>query len=98
MLTEKVTAFPLRVIDVSAPALAWAGSIACKPVVLLPGATVKLSELLPQASDPNEELLRPSSQSSIWRLDTIGTPRESAELTVASATAEFAESVCALTV
>ena len=97
--TTKVTALALRVIVLSTPPLAERiGTMACRPFAPLPGAMVKLRELPFHASAPNEELLRASSQSNIWRLETMGTPRASADATTASATDDWAISVCALTV
>ena len=57
------------------------------------------SSLLPfQVSELNEDPLRPSSQWSIWRAETTGTPRDSAEATIASEPRLEALSVCMLAV
>jgi hypothetical protein len=57
-------------------------------------AMVNVKLLFDHASDPNEELLRPSSQVSICRAEMTGTWRRTAAPTIASDPACGALSVC----
>src|SRR5436190_1177283 len=98
VLTLKLTPFPSRVIPASSAAPERFGSIAWRPVALVPAAMLKFSLLPSQANDPNEEALRPSGQFSICTLETIGTPRACADATTARASKESGKSVCALMV
>ena len=97
-LTVKATGFAPSVIVPRTLLPERVGNIACRPVAAGLALTVKLSVFRLPLMLPNDEEFRPSSQVSIWRLVTIGTPRATAELTTASAAADEAASVCALMV
>src|SRR4029453_14182532 len=98
VVVVKGPAPPGPVMLLRVPAADCSGTIACSPFAPLAVAIVKLRTFTFQAIVPNEELLRASSQVSICRLDTIGTPRARAELRTASASGVSGRSVCALTV
>ncbi len=72
----------------SVPAAEETGSIARSPFA--PPVMSKVSELPAQASLLKAEPFRPSSQVSICRPDTTGTPRARAAATTASEAAEAA--------
>src|SRR5690242_19464706 len=88
------TATPFRVNAVRAPAAAFAGTMPVRP--LDPGACATSNRRLPAADETlaNDELLRPSSQVSIWPAETTGTPRATAASTIACAPGCGEESVC----
>jgi hypothetical protein len=100
-----VTGLPARVRLVRGPVVALEGRSTWAWGVVLPTpaprATVKESVLPLQESEPNEEPLRPSSQSSIWVAVTTGTPRAWAAATMAAEPAAatlLPTSVCMLAV
>src|SRR5689334_23068355 len=92
----KLTGAPFRVRLVNALPPAVAGSMACRLRAPLPTATVKFKVLLLQDNDPKEELLRPSTQVSICREDTMGTPSDWAVATIESAPGSDTVSLCML--
>ena len=99
----KTTGLLFSVTVASNPAGDLIGSKTCRPLagtfwLPAPGTTVKLNALPLHVSDPKDELLRKSSQSSICLLETIGTPRGGAEARIASDSGIWATSVCALMV
>ncbi len=101
----QVTGFPPRVRAVIGPVVALAGRSTCASGVALPTlaprATEKDSVLPLQASAPNDDPLRPSSQSSIWAAVITGTARAWAAATMAAepaAAMPLPASVCMLTV
>ena len=94
----KATGPPSRVIEPSTPRAEWVGSIACRPLTPAATPTVKCKVSTLHAIEPKAAPLRPSSQSSIWRADTIGTPRACADATMASEPSEASLSVCMLAV
>jgi hypothetical protein len=61
------------------PPDATVGTIAVSPLAPLPTLTVNDSWLLLQVMPENDEAFRPSSQFSIWREETMGTPCAFAE-------------------
>ena len=63
-------------------------------MAVAPAVTLKVRTWLFHDGAPNEEALRPSSQSSIWRALTDGTLRACADATIASAPLLIALSVC----
>ena len=92
------TGAPPRSTETRLPAAEVTGSIARSPFAPLAGSIVKWSLWPLQSMPPKEDWLRPSSQVSICRAETIGTPRARAEATIASEPAEVASSVCMLAV
>src|SRR5262245_12447615 len=80
----KATGLPFSVIPLSDPPTTTVGSIACRPFAPVPTATLKVSTLPLHVIDWNDDPLRPSSQVSIWRALTTGTPRDCADATIAS--------------
>jgi hypothetical protein len=96
--TLNATALPARETAVSTEPPDRKGSIAWMPLVLAP-AEIEKPRVEPfQVNEPNEDELRPSSQFSIWRLDTTGTPRAFADAITVVDSGMIATSVCALTV
>ncbi len=97
----KLMGVPLRVIAASNPAGDLTGKRTRNPLLgtlapPTPGTTVKLKVFPLQTSEPNDELLRKSSQSSNCLLEMIGTLRGSAEANTASDSGIWGRSVCAL--
>ena len=92
------TGVPLRVRVVNSPAAEVVGTIACRPLAPVPAVMVKLRVPPLQATELKDEPLRPSSQVSIWRAETMGMPWACAEVTMASDSTVEAKSVCALAV
>src|SRR5262245_42641913 len=90
------TGEPLRVSVISCPEAARNGSIACR--LRAPEATeIEKPSVLPlQLTLPNAEPLRPSSHVSICLDDTTGTPRATAEPTIAFEPGWFSVSKCML--
>ncbi len=80
------------------PAAVRVGIIALSPVADGSAVTVNVSDEPVQDSALKEEALRASSQVSICRDETTGTPCVLAEATVAVASVESTASVCALIV
>ncbi len=89
---------PARVRPVRTPAAVRVGTIALSPVAAGSAVTVKVSTLANHDCALNDDALRASSQVSICRAETTGTPCALAEATVAEASVEAATSVCALMV
>ena len=85
---------PFRVIEISVPAPDWVGIIAVSPVAPAACVIVNWRELPVQEKPPKDELLRPSTQSSICFAETTGTLRLNADATIASEPAEAESSVC----
>ena len=83
---------------VSTPAAVRVGTMALSPTAVRSADTVNVSEVPFHDCEENDEALRPSSQVSICRDDTTGTPWALAELTVAVASTESTASVWALMV
>src|SRR5262245_4652205 len=73
-----------RLVNTRLPARA--GSIACSPFAPVPRVTLNVStrEAASHEIPVNDDPLRPSSHVSICRADTTGTPRASADVTIAS--------------
>ena len=100
LTTETVydTDVPPSVSVPSAPLPDRVGSMPCRPTAAGSRVTTKLSALPFQPNDPNDDALRASSQVSICRAVTIGTPRACAAATVVSDSIELTTSVWALIV
>src|SRR6478672_7253620 len=98
VVTVVATGVPLRVRPLRGPPAEAAGIMPDRRLAPAPTATVKLSVEFDHVMVPNDEPLRPSSQSSICFEDTMGTPRACAEATMASDPACTALSVCMLVV
>jgi hypothetical protein len=96
--TLNVSAALLRVIAVSTRAPERYGSIAWMPLVFGPAVIANDSVVPFQAKVPNDDELRPSSQFSICRLETTGTPRAVADAITVVDSGMIATSVWALTV
>ena len=82
----------------SGPAGELAGTMASRPRALASATSEKLRLPALAVTFPNEEPLRPSSQSSIWAADTTGTPRSWAEATMSLAFTWSPWSECMLAV
>ncbi len=95
---EKPTALPPCARLVSTLAPERRGSMPCSPLAAGLRETLKLNALPLQLIALKAEALRASSQASIWRADTTGTPRAWAEATTASDSGMLSTSVWALTV
>ena len=89
-----VAGFPSRVNDARWFPPDDAGSIARRPLAPAPASIVKLRVVPSRKIDWNDEASRPSSQVSIWRPETTGTPWACADATMASDPLEAALSVC----
>jgi hypothetical protein len=94
----KAIGLPLRLMLVNEPAPEAVGTIACRFLAPAPIVIVKLNVLPFQNNEPNDEELRPSSHCSICNEETMGTPRDCAEDTIASDPADAMLSVCILAV
>ena len=81
---------------VRVPAADFVGSMPLRLLAPVPTAIEKPRIFSLKIIEPNEELLRPSSHSSICRPETTGTSRDAAEATIASDSGELATSVCML--
>ena len=69
------TGSPLNVILVNVPVGPFVGSIPCRFLALAPATILKYRVLPLHDRDWKDDVLRPSSQVSICRDETIGTPR-----------------------
>ncbi len=85
---------PSRLTVVNAPTEEVVGTIPRRPFAPAAWVTLKLSLFPLQETPSKEDWLRPSSQVSICRAETTGTPCESAEATIASDPELEALSVC----
>ncbi len=84
-----VTATPARVrLPSTLPAAERSGSMPCRPTASAPRDTVNVSTPPVHVDPPNDDALRASSQVSIWRAETTGTPWACADATTASAATE----------
>ena len=90
----KVTWLPARASEVRLRLPKVVGTIPRSPTAAECAETLNVCAPPAYWIDPDDEVLRPSSHSSICRPDTTGTLRARADATMASAPAELALSVC----
>src|SRR5580765_496579 len=92
------TGLPLSVTPLTCRTPENVGTITWSPSAPVAFDTLKIRMLLLHVMEPNDELLRPSTQVNSCLAEMIGTLRAFAAATIASDPADVATSVCMLAV